>query len=45
LWLQVAEPLSLGFPPSRVPLVNAGQLDLTPLFMCSPFYGQSIQPR
>jgi hypothetical protein len=43
LWLQVAELLSLGFPPSQVPLVNAGQLDLTPLFMCSPFYGQSIR--
>jgi hypothetical protein len=43
LWLQVAALLSLGFPPSQVPLVNAGQLDLTPLFMCSPFYGQSIR--
>ena len=43
LWLQVAELLSLGFPPSRVPLVNAGQLDLTPLFMCSSLCEQSIR--
>jgi hypothetical protein len=35
VWLRVAELLSLGFPPSRVPLVNAGQVDLTPLFMCN----------
>ena len=44
LWLQVAELLSLGFAPSRVPLVNAGQVDLTPLFMCSPLYGLSVCP-
>jgi hypothetical protein len=43
LWLYVAELLSLGFPPSRVPLVNAGQVDLTPLFMCSPLCEQSIR--
>ena len=43
LWLQVAELLSLGFVPSRVPLVNARQVDLTPLFMCSPLCGQSIR--
>jgi hypothetical protein len=43
-WLIVAELLSLGFPPSRVPLVNAGQVDLTPLFMCSPLRGLSICP-
>ena len=43
LWLQVAELLSLGFPPSRVPLVSAGQLDLTPLFMCSSLWEQSIR--
>jgi hypothetical protein len=43
LWLQVAELLSLGFAPSRVPLVNARQLDLTPLFMCSSLCEQSIR--
>jgi hypothetical protein len=43
LWLLVAELLSLGFPPSRVPLVNAGQVDLTPLFMCSSLCEQSIR--
>ena len=43
LWLGVAELLSLGFPPSRVPLVNAGQVDLTPLFMCSSLCEQSIR--
>ena len=42
-WLLVAELLSLGFPPSRVPLVNAGQVDLTPLFMCSSLCEQSIR--
>ena len=42
-WLKVAELLSLGFAPSRVPLVNARQVDLTPLFMCSPLCGQSIR--
>jgi len=36
--------LSLGFPPSRVPLMSAGQVDLTPLFMCSPLYGLSVCP-
>ena len=44
LWLGVAELLSLGFPPSRVPLVNAGQVDLTPLFMCNLLKRQSICP-
>jgi hypothetical protein len=44
VWLRVAELLSLGFRPSRVPLVNAGQVDLTPLFMCSPLCGLSICP-
>ena len=43
LWLQAAELLSLGFAPSRVPLVNARQLDLTPLFMCSSLCEQSIR--
>ena len=43
VWLGVAAPLSLGFAPSRVPLVNARQVDLTPLFMCSPLCGQSIR--
>ena len=43
VWLGVAELLSLGFAPSRVPLVNARQGDLTPLFMCSPLCGQSIR--
>src|SRR6516164_10991957 len=43
VWLKVAELLSLGFAPSRVPLVSARQLDLTPLFMCSPLRGQSIR--
>ena len=43
LWLRVAELLSLGFPPSRVPLVNAGQVDLTPLSMCSSLCEQSIR--
>ena len=44
VWLRVAERLSLGFPPSRVPLVDAGQVDLTPLFMCNPLHGLSICP-
>ena len=44
MWLRVAELLSLGFPPSRVPLVNAGQVDLTPLFMCNPLHRLSICP-
>jgi hypothetical protein len=43
LWLSGAELLSLGFAPSRVPLVNARQLDLTPLFMCSSLCEQSIR--
>jgi hypothetical protein len=43
VWLQAAELLSLGFPPSRVPLVNAGQVDLTPLCMCSSLCEQSIR--
>ena len=43
-WLRVAELLSLGFPPSRVPLRSAGQVDLTPLFMCRPLYGLSVCP-
>jgi hypothetical protein len=43
LWLEVAELLSLGFAPSRVPLVNARQVDLTPLFMCSSLREQSIR--
>ena len=44
VWLRVAELLSLGFPPSRVPLVNAGQVDLTPLFMCNLLNRLSICP-
>ena len=44
LWLRVAELLSLGFPPSPVPLLSAGQVDLTPLFMCSPLHGLSSCP-
>jgi hypothetical protein len=44
LWLPGAELLSLGFPPPRVPLVNAGQVDLTPLFMCNPLNGLSVCP-
>ena len=44
LWLEVAKLLSLGFPPSRVPLVNAGQVDLTPLFMCNLLNRLSICP-
>ena len=43
VWLKVAELLSLGFAPSRVPLVSARQLDLTPLFMCSSLCEQSIR--
>jgi hypothetical protein len=43
VWLQAAELLSLGFAPSRVPLVNARQLDLTPLCMCSSLCEQSIR--
>jgi hypothetical protein len=43
-WLRVAALLSLGFPPSRVPLMSAGQWDLTPLCMCSPWYGLSVCP-
>ena len=42
IWLPGAELLSLGFAPSRVPLVNARQVDLTPLFMCSSLREQSI---
>ena len=44
VWLRVAELLSLGFPPSRVPLVNAGQVDLTPLFMCNSLHELSLCP-
>jgi hypothetical protein len=43
VWLRVAELLSLGFPPIRVPLVYAGQVDLTPLVMCSSLSEQSIR--
>ena len=43
-WLRVAELLSLGFPPPQVPPVDAGQGDLTPLFMCNPLNGLSIYP-
>jgi hypothetical protein len=43
-WLRVAELLSLGFPPSRVPLMSAGQVDLTPLFTCNPLHGLSLCP-
>ena len=32
-----------AIPPSRVSLVNAGQVDLTPLFMCSSLGEQSIR--
>ena len=32
-WLRVAALLSLGFPPPPVPPVDAGQVDLTPLFV------------
>ena len=41
---QVATLLSLGFPPSPVPLRSAGQVDLTPLFMCNPLHGLSLCP-
>jgi hypothetical protein len=44
LWLRVAQLLSLGFPPSPVPLRSAGQVDLTPLFMCNPLHGLSLCP-
>ena len=44
VWLPGAELLSLGFPPPRVPLVNAGQVDLTPLFMCNLLNRLSICP-
>jgi len=44
IWLPGAELLSLGFPPSRVPLVNAGQVDLTPLFMCNLLNRLSLCP-
>jgi hypothetical protein len=44
LWLRVAKLLSLGFPPSPVPLVNAGQVALTPLFMCNLVQRLSICP-
>ena len=43
-WLRVAELLSLGFPPSRVPLRSAGQVDLTPLFMCNLLNRLSLCP-
>jgi hypothetical protein len=43
-WLRVAALLSLGFPPSPVPLRSAGQVDLTPLFMCNPLHGLSLCP-
>lgn len=44
LWLRVAKLLSLGFPPSPVPLRSAGQVDLAPLFMCNPLNGLSLCP-
>ena len=44
VWLREAELLSLGFPPPPVPPVDAGQVDLTPLFMCNPLYGLSLCP-
>jgi hypothetical protein len=44
VWLPDAELLSLGFPPSRVPLVDAGQVDLTPLFMCNSLHELSLCP-
>jgi len=43
-WLRVAELLSLGFPPSQVPPMSAGQVDLTPLFTCNPLHGLSLCP-
>jgi hypothetical protein len=43
-WLSVAELLSLGFPPSPVPLLSAGQVDLTPLFMCNLLNRLSLCP-
>jgi hypothetical protein len=43
-WLRVAELLSLGFPPSQVPPMSAGQVDLTPLFTCNPLNGLSLCP-
>ena len=43
-WLRVAALLSLGFPPSRVPLLSAGQVDLTPLFMCNLLHRLSLCP-
>ena len=44
LWLRVAQLLSLGFPPSPVPLRSAGQGDLTPLFMCNLLHRLSLCP-
>jgi hypothetical protein len=43
-WLRVAALLSLGFPPSPVPLLSAGQVDLTPLFMCNLLNRLSLCP-
>jgi hypothetical protein len=44
VWLSVAALLSLGFPPLRVPLISAGQVDLTPLFMCNLLNRLSLCP-
>lgn len=41
-WLGAAELLFLGFLPQRMPSADAGQVDLTPLFMCNPLIGQSF---
>jgi hypothetical protein len=43
-WLRVAALLSLGFPPSPVPRLSAGQGDLTPLFMCNLLNRLSLCP-
>ena len=44
VWLRVAKLLSLGFPPQLVPPADAGQVDLTSLFMCNPLHELSFCP-
>ena len=44
VWLRVAKLLSLGFPPQLVPPADAGQVDLTPLFMCNSLHELSLCP-
>jgi hypothetical protein len=43
-WLRVAQLLSLGFPPSRVPPRSAGQVDLPPLSRCNRLNRLSLCP-